>query len=251
MKLKLFFAFALIFSAVTGYSQITEQELKDLIIQKDSLFWVAYNNCDIEAMTSVITEDVEFYHDKGGITKTRDALIKTVKQNLCSNPNFRLRREAVPGTVQVYPMTQNDKIYGAIISGEHVFYINEAGKKEFLDGQAHFVQLWLLKEGVWAMARILSYNHHPAEKNAALKEVPVSSDALLRLTGKYKGPEHLMEVKNENGKLKLVVEDKEYLLKAASDTEYFMTERDLKFVFQNNKLIVKEHDQVVEEAIKQ
>jgi len=44
----------------------TDEQVKQLIFQKDSLFWVAYNNCDVDGMGSVLTDDVEFYHDKGG-----------------------------------------------------------------------------------------------------------------------------------------------------------------------------------------
>ena len=42
----------------------TDQEVKQLIVQKDSLFWIAYNKCDVPAMGSVLTDDIEFYHDK-------------------------------------------------------------------------------------------------------------------------------------------------------------------------------------------
>lgn len=251
MKCKLFVMAAVSLCAVTGYSQPTDKEVQDVIFHEDSLFWIAYNKCDVSAMESLLTEDVEFYHDMGGPSYGRDSLMATVKRNLCSNNNFRLRRDAVPGTVKVFPLKKDGTPYGAIISGEHVFYINQAGQKEYLDGHASFAQLWMLKNSKWRMSRILSYDHHPAKQNAALQEKPVSTAVLNKLVGKYKGPEHLIEVVNSNGQLKLVIENKEYTLKSASDTEFFMTERDLKFSFSNNKLTVKEHDQVVEEAVKQ
>ena len=81
---------------------------------------------------------------------------------LCSNPKWRLRREAVAGTVKAFPLKNGDKIYGVIISGEHVFYVTELGNAEFLDGRANFTEVWLMKNGDYKMARILSYNHHPA-----------------------------------------------------------------------------------------
>ena len=108
------------------------------------------------------TNDVEFYHDKGGITNGLENLAMSMKKNLCSNENFRLRREAVAGTVKVFSLQQSNSIYGAIISGSHVFYINEKGKKERLDGLAKFTHVWLLKDNVWKMSRILSYDHGPA-----------------------------------------------------------------------------------------
>ena len=147
-----------------SFSQ-TDEQVKQLIFEKDSLFWVAYNNCNVEAMGSWLTDDVEFYHDKGGPAISRDTLMAIIKKNLCGNNDFRLRRAAVKGTVNVYVMHSSNKVYGAIISGQHVFYVNEKGKKEFLDGLARFMQLWILKDGQWKMSRILSYDHGEAPAN--------------------------------------------------------------------------------------
>jgi hypothetical protein len=147
-----------------SFSQ-TDEEVKQLIIEKDSLFWVAYNNCNVETMGSWLTDDVEFYHDKGGSSIGRDTLMAVIRKNLCGNNDFRLRRAAVKGTVNVFVMHSSNKVYGAIISGQHVFYVNEKGKKEFLDGLARFTQLWILKDGQWKMSRILSYDHGDAPAN--------------------------------------------------------------------------------------
>lgn len=126
----------------------------------DSLFWEAYNVCDVDKMATFFTDDTEFYHDKGGLTVTKEKFIASVRSGLCGNPNWRLRREAVPGSVNVFPL----KDVGGLISGEHVFYINEKGKKEFLDGYGKFLQVWRFENGMWKMARILSYDHGPARE---------------------------------------------------------------------------------------
>ena len=163
--MKLFTLPVFLLVSMFAFSQSTEEEVKKLIFQKDSLFWIDYNNCNVEGMGSVLTNDIEFYHDKGGATFGRDSLLQTIRKNLCGNDNFRLRRVAVPGTVKVFVMNKNDVPYGAIISGQHVFYVNEKGKKEFPDGLARFAQLWILKDGSWKMSRILSYDHGEAPKN--------------------------------------------------------------------------------------
>ena len=165
---KLIFATILSIFATSAFSQ-SDHEVQALILEKDSIFWKAYNNCDVDVMESYIAEDVEFYHDLGGASKTRDTMMAITKKNLCSNPDFRLRREAVPGTVKVFPMKKNGAAYGAIIAGEHLFYINQAGKKEFLDGDASFSHLWLLNNGKWVMSRIFSYDHHAAKQTSAVK----------------------------------------------------------------------------------
>ena len=49
-------------------AQTEQQKLEATIHFKDSLFWTAYNNCDIPKFQEFFSNDVEFYHDKGGIT---------------------------------------------------------------------------------------------------------------------------------------------------------------------------------------
>lgn len=145
-------------------AQQNDADLEKLIRQKDSLFWNAYNTCQLNGLEEFFTSDLEFYHDMGGVTLGVAAMVESIKNNLCNpNKDFRLRRKALEETVKVYPLKKDGAIYGAIISGEHVFYIRQNGKPEQLDGQALFNNLWILQNGSWKMKRILSYNHHPAQ----------------------------------------------------------------------------------------
>lgn len=41
----------------------------------DSRLFEAYNTCDLERFASFFVEDVEFYHDQGGLTRGRSALV--------------------------------------------------------------------------------------------------------------------------------------------------------------------------------
>ena len=140
-------------------TQPTPAEAVKMIAYHDSIFWQAYNVCDVEKMSTYFTNDMEFYHDKGGPTFTLAKFKESMKTGLCGNPNWHLRREAVTGTVQAFPLHN----YGGLISGEHIFYVKEAGKPEYLDGYGKFTQLWQFKDGQWKMSRILSYDHGPAE----------------------------------------------------------------------------------------
>ncbi|MCW4467523.1 nuclear transport factor 2 family protein [Flavobacterium sp. MFBS3-15] len=160
---QLFLAALLCLSAI-GYSQkdpaypANQKDLEIKILAFDKEVFDAYNTCNTEAMKEFFTEDLEFYHDKGGMTNTRDEMIARTKQNLCSRPGWKIRREAVPGTLKVYPLEG----YGAILTGEHRFYVTENDKEE-LTGQAKFTHVFLLKDGKWKIARILSYDHGPAK----------------------------------------------------------------------------------------
>lgn len=74
-----------------------------------------------------------------------------------------MRREAVTGSVQVFPLENGGAIYGTNLSGEHVFTIWGKNKAEYPGGRARFTHIWLLQaDGGWKMSRILSYDHRPA-----------------------------------------------------------------------------------------
>ncbi len=141
-----------------------DEALASLIRGNDARFWKAYNTCDLEHFSEFFTQDVEFYHDKGGPMRGLANLTARTKENLCGASGWRLRREAVPGTDTVFPLRDGKTIYGAIFSGEHLFYVREPGKNEYLDGRANFVHLWLKTDGEFRMARILSFNHRPANE---------------------------------------------------------------------------------------
>src|SRR5947208_1717531 len=51
----------------TSKAQTSSDSTTKLVLQKDSLFWTAYNNCHIDNMMQFVTDDVEFYHDKNGV----------------------------------------------------------------------------------------------------------------------------------------------------------------------------------------
>src|SRR5215218_4021683 len=76
------------------------------IAHLDSVLFNAFNNRDLEKFKTLFTEDLEFYHDKGGLSGYDHTInfLKTTAQN--SNG---LKRELVPGSLEVYPI----KDYGA------------------------------------------------------------------------------------------------------------------------------------------
>lgn len=144
------------------FAQDEKAALEATIRQEDAAFWDAYNRCDVEKMSQFFWPDIEFYHDKGGLTVGLGPFIEILKTGLCGKPNYRLRREAIPDTVQIYPLQKNGVTYGAVLSGEHYFYINDSGKPEYRDSVAKFFHVWLLKEGRWKMGRVVSYEHRDA-----------------------------------------------------------------------------------------
>jgi hypothetical protein len=131
-----------------------QEELNQAITALDAALFDAYNKCDLAKFGSFIDENVEFYHDQGGVTLGRAALVESVKKNICGTTT----RELVPASLQIYYM----KGYGAIEMGMHRFH--HPGHPEIGDGEGRFVHLWQYKDGAWKVARVLSYDHHAAAK---------------------------------------------------------------------------------------
>ena len=142
--------------AVPALEEIKSQaELEMAITALDAALFDSYNRCDLQKFASFMAEDVEFYHDKGGVTLGREALTDSVKKNICG----KVTRELVPGSLQVYPM----KGYGAVEIGTHRFHHPGHDDTEGV-GEAQFIHLWQFKNGAWKITRVISYDHHGAAK---------------------------------------------------------------------------------------
>ena len=126
--------------------------LFDKISALDTAVFDAFNHCDkpgqLQKHASYFAPDVEFYHDTGGVTWTRQAMLANTEKNVCGH----FRRERVPGTLKVFPI----KDFGAIAQGEHRFCQFDSGKCE---GLADFVIVWRNHDGHWEITRVLSYGH--------------------------------------------------------------------------------------------
>ena len=114
------------------------------------MLFASFNARDIKTFKNYFSEDLEFFHDKGGLTDydyTINSLIETAKQN------NQLKRELVKGSLEVFPIPG----YGAMEIGSHQFCHFENGKEEC--GTFKFVQIWQKKDGQWKITRVISYGH--------------------------------------------------------------------------------------------
>jgi ketosteroid isomerase-like protein len=144
---------------VTAKAQTEGQSaLFQNIKSMDSVMFSLVYKCDAQKIESFFTEDLEFYHDKGGLTKSRAAFMEAQQKNFCGEHPFYLRREPVPGTMKVFPMDN----YGAVQTGEHVFYIKGEDGKEIRDGKAKYTHIWKYEKDQWRISRVISYDHGPA-----------------------------------------------------------------------------------------
>jgi hypothetical protein len=128
------------------------EPLFDTVSRLDTEVFAAFNACvdpaQLDKHAGYFAIDVEFYHDTGGVTWTRDAMIANTRQYVCGH----FRRELVPGTLQVFAV----KDFGAIARGSHRFCQFDSGQCE---GMADFTIVWRLQDDHWAITRVLSYAH--------------------------------------------------------------------------------------------
>ncbi|HVE60631.1 MAG TPA: nuclear transport factor 2 family protein [Chitinophagaceae bacterium] len=152
-------AFCLLFNTISFCQTDKKSELFKTLKTKDSLlFNVGFNTCDINQFEKLLSEDVEMYHDQGGLTKTKNDFIRNTREGLCKLSYQPIRR-LVEGSLNVFALEKNGVLYGAIQQGIHRFYAKEKDKKEYFTSKARFSHVWILENGEWKLSRILSYDH--------------------------------------------------------------------------------------------
>jgi hypothetical protein len=53
------------------------------IVSLDRALFDSYNGCDLEKFKTFFTDDVEFYHDQGGLTVGARTVAEQVEKNIC------------------------------------------------------------------------------------------------------------------------------------------------------------------------
>jgi hypothetical protein len=159
-NMKLLLSLCLISSfAIAQTAPASQSDLYQTIATQDSLMFSIVYTCQPEKIERFFTEDLEFYHDKGGLTPDRAAFMQAIKNNFCGEHAFYIRREPVPGTMKVFPMNN----YGAVQTGEHWFYEKDKNGKEIRVGIAKYTHIWKFTDNSWRISRVISYDHQPAQ----------------------------------------------------------------------------------------
>ena len=118
----------------------------------DGAVFDAFNRCadpaQLQAHERYFAPDVEFYHDTGGVTWTREAMIANTRKHACGH----YTRELVAGSLRVSPIRD----FGAITQGVHRFCQADSARCE---GEADFAMVWRQRDGQWQVTRVLSYGH--------------------------------------------------------------------------------------------
>jgi Domain of unknown function (DUF4440) len=144
----------------------TPDPVKAALLERDAAFFDLYFlRCDPAKVSAMVMPDLEFYHDRGGFAFASGKAFVADYQKSCAarqKPDaWRSRRELVAASFAVHPI----KDYGAMTTGDHLFYERKGDGPEKLVGQARFMNLWRNDKGVWKLARVFSYDHGPAGGN--------------------------------------------------------------------------------------
>jgi len=122
------------------------QELYNTIVNMDSIYFNAYNSCDMDKQAAIYADSIEFYHDKGGLQTSKQALLDAIKKNICG----KVTRVLVKGSIEVYPIAG----FGAVEIGLHRFINHE--ESESPSKPDKFIIIWRLKNNTWQITRVVS-----------------------------------------------------------------------------------------------
>lgn len=118
------------------------------IVALDSTFFQTYNTCEtsLEKYAEFYDENIEFYHDNGGLINSKKELVEGTKNNICG----KVTRELVKGSIEVYPI----KDFGAIEMGLHKFHNIE--EPNSIPKVGRFTIIWKKTNSVWKIVKVIS-----------------------------------------------------------------------------------------------
>jgi hypothetical protein len=125
-----------------------DQQLYETIVKQDSVFFDAYNHCEtkLQLYSDYYAENLEFYHDKGGLMTSKADVILGTQKNICRKVTRHLKK----GSIEVYPI----KNYGAIEMGLHQFH-NKA-EPNAIPHDSKFIIFWRLADNKWKIEKVVS-----------------------------------------------------------------------------------------------
>lgn len=135
-------------------------ELYDQVARVDSLLFDAlFVECDADRAIALLTEDIEFYDDRTGLS-VGDDLRGDFRRLTESCPGRGgVRRVLLPKTVEVFTIEG----WGALQTGVHHFVEDGASTRTI----ARFHHLWRRMDGAWKLARVVSLHEVVEEESGA------------------------------------------------------------------------------------
>lgn len=123
-----------------------DRELYETIVSLDKVFFDAYNNCDLEKQANIYSDDIEFFHDKGGLMSSKQEILDGTERYICG----KVTRELIQGSIEVYPINN----YGAVQIGFHKFHNNQEPNAPSTPSK--FIMMWQNINGDWRITKVIS-----------------------------------------------------------------------------------------------
>lgn len=128
------------------YSMESNDELYNTIVELDDIFFTAYNTCDLEKQSELMSEDLEFYHDQGGLSTSKEEIMTALENNICG----KVTRELVEGSIEVHEIPG----FGAVQMGMHKFHNSQ--EPNAISKASKFVTIWKRDDDDWKITRVIS-----------------------------------------------------------------------------------------------
>ena len=140
--------------AIGQINEIPEYKPSDVklhteILKMDTKYFNAYNSCDMKTQAEIYDEDLEFFHDKGGLMTSKSDLLRSLEKNICG----KVTRTLIKGSVEVYPI----KNYGAVQIGYHKFFNKEEPDAKSVPSK--FIVIWKNKNNSWKITKVISLHN--------------------------------------------------------------------------------------------
>lgn len=126
-----------------------DPDLYQTIVKLDQEFFDSYNNCltQLENYSAFYAEDLEFYHDQGGLSTSKSEVVEGTKRNICG----KVTRHLVPDSIEVYPIPG----FGAVEMGLH-YFVNSENPPNEPRKIGRFVVFWKQESSGWKIAKVVS-----------------------------------------------------------------------------------------------
>lgn len=131
--------------SVTGVSA-QNADLQRTMERLDSLFFKAYNTCDLATQATYYSDSIEFFHDKSGLDTSKENILANTRKYVCG----RVTRTLVPGSLEVSPLPG----YGAVVLGSHRFH--NSAEPDAPSMPSKFVMVWKQTSAGWKITKVIS-----------------------------------------------------------------------------------------------
>ncbi|MFM1878337.1 MAG: hypothetical protein RLZZ241_1203 [Bacteroidota bacterium] len=140
-------AIVLLLSVSMAKAQATAtSDLYQTLFELDSTYFEAYNTCNLDVQAKILDDELEFYHDMGGLSTSKTEILESIKNNICG----KVTRELIPGSFEVHEINE----FGAVAMGLHQFQNKE--EPNAIPKPSKFVSIWKKSDSRWTMYRIIS-----------------------------------------------------------------------------------------------